>query len=197
MINFKLILFFVCASLNLNAQTYPFQDVNLMEDERIKNLISLMTLDKKITCLSTRIALPRLGVKGTRTIEGLHGLAYSGPANWAVKGPKASPTTTFPQAYGLAQMWDTELMEKIADWQATEARFIAQNNRFGTGGLVVFAPNADMGRDIRWGRTEECFGEDPFLNGALVTSFVRGLQGNDPAYWKTASLMKHFLANSN
>ena len=156
-----------------------------------------MTLDEKITCLSTRIAVPRLGVKGTRTIEGLHGLAYSGPANWAVKGPKASPTTTFPQAYGLAQTWDTELIQKVADWQATEARFLAQNKRFGTGGLVVFAPNADMGRDIRWGRTEECFGEDPFLNGALVTSFVRGLQGSDPVYWKTASLMKHFLANSN
>ncbi|HBC79906.1 MAG TPA: beta-glucosidase, partial [Bacteroidales bacterium] len=122
---------------------------------------------------------------------------YSGPANWAVKGPKASPTTTFPQAYGLAQTWDPELIQRIADWQATEARFLAQNKKFGTGGLVVFAPNADMGRDIRWGRTEECFGEDPFLNGAIVTAFVKGLQGNDPVYWKTASLMKHFLANSN
>ncbi len=192
-----LILIIILVHLNLIAQNYPFQDTNLKEDERIRNLISLMTLDEKISCLSTRITVPRLGVKGTRTIEGLHGLAYSGPANWAVKGPKASPTTTFPQAYGLAQTWDTELIQKVSDWQATEARFLAQNNRFGTGGLVVFAPNADMGRDIRWGRTEECFGEDPFLNGALVTSFVRGLQGNDPVYWKTASLMKHFLANSN
>ena len=187
----------ILTSQLLTAQNYPFQNISLPEEARIKNLISLMTLDEKITCLSTRIAVPRLGVKGTRTIEGLHGLAYSGPANWAVKGPKASPTTTFPQAYGLAQTWDTELIQKVADWQATEARFLAQNIRFGTGGLVVFAPNADMGRDIRWGRTEECFGEDPFLNGALVTAFVRGLQGSDPVYWKTASLMKHFLANSN
>jgi len=166
-----LILIIIMVHLNLIAQNYPFQDPNLKEDERIRNLISLMTLDEKISCLSTRIAVPRLGVKGTRTIEGLHGLAYSGPANWAVKGPKASPTTTFPQAYGLAQTWDTELIQKVADWQATEARFLVQNNRFGTGGLVVFAPNADMGRDIRWGRTEECFGEDPFLNGALVTEY--------------------------
>jgi beta-glucosidase len=195
--NFKLILFFVCASLNLNAQNYPFQDINLPEETRIRNLISLMTLDEKISCLSTRIAVPRLGVKGTRTIEGLHGLAYSGPANWAVKGPKASPTTTFPQAIGLAQMWDTDLLEKIADWQSTEARFLAQNSKFGTGGLIVFAPNADMGRDIRWGRTEECYGEDPFLNASLVTAFVKGLQGDDTRYWKSASLMKHFLANSN
>jgi beta-glucosidase len=195
----RLVVFLLLTGLYvvLKAQDYPFQDVSLSEDARIRNLISLMNLDEKLSCLSTRIAVPRLGVKGTRTIEGLHGLAYSGPANWAVKGPKASPTTTFPQAYGLAQMWDTELIRRIADWQATEARFLAQNKKFGTGGLVVFAPNADMGRDIRWGRTEECFGEDPFLNGATVTAFVRGLQGSDPVYWKTASLMKHFLANSN
>jgi beta-glucosidase len=193
----KFILFFICVSLNLTAQNYPFQDVKLSDDERIKNLISLMTLDEKITCLSTRIAIPRLGVRGTHTIEGLHGLAYSGPANWAVKGPKASPTTTFPQAIGLAEMWDPELLQKIADWQATEARFLAQNQKFGTAGLIVFAPNADLGRDIRWGRTEECYGEDPFLNGTMVTAYVKGLQGNNADYWKSASLMKHFLANSN
>ncbi|MBS1232066.1 MAG: beta-glucosidase, partial [Bacteroidetes bacterium] len=192
-----LILIVVLVNLKLSAQDYPFRDVKLSEDTRIRNLISLMTLDEKIGCLSTRIAVPRLGIKGTRTIEGLHGLAYSGPANWAVKGPKASPTTTFPQAIGLAQMWDPELLQKIADWQATEARYLAQNPGFGTAGLIVFAPNADMGRDIRWGRTEECYGEDPFLNATLVTAYVRGLQGNNTSYWKTASLMKHFLANSN
>ena len=189
--------FLVYIFLITSAQTHPFQDRKRSEDERIRNLISLMTPDEKLQCLSTRISVPRLGVKGTRTIEGLHGLAYSGPANWAMKGPKASPTTTFPQAIGLAQMWDTEMMKKIADWQATEARYLAQNTKFGVSGLVVFAPNADIGRDIRWGRTEECFGEDPFLNAAMVTSFVRGLQGDHPVYWKTASLMKHFLANSN
>lgn len=191
------ILFLVYFFFNSGAQTHPFQDRNLPEDQRIRNLISLMTLDEKLQCLSTRISVPRLGVQGTRTIEGLHGLAYSGPANWAVKGPKASPTTTFPQAIGLAQMWDPGMMKKVADWQATEARYLAQNKRFGVSGLVVFAPNADMGRDIRWGRTEECFGEDPFLNGTMVAAFVNGLQGDNPVYWKTASLMKHFLANSN
>jgi beta-glucosidase len=184
-------------SLHSNAQSYPFQNTKLPEDERIKNLISLMTLDEKINCLSTFISVPRLGVKGTHTVEGLHGLAYSGPANWAVKGKKASPTTTFPQAIGLAEMWDPDLLQKVADWEATESRYLAQNKNFGTAGLIVFAPNADMGRDIRWGRTEECYGEDPFLTGALVSAYVKGLQGNNPVYWKTASLMKHFLANSN
>ncbi len=191
------ILFLFSLWLSVSSQEYPFQDTRLSEDERIRNLLSLMTTDEKMSCLSTRIAVPRLGVKGTRTVEGLHGLAYSGPANWAVKGPKASPTTTFPQAIGLAQTWDPGLLQQVADWEATEARYLAQNAKFGISGLVVFAPNADMGRDIRWGRTEECFGEDPFLNGSLVTAYVKGLQGDDPVYWKTASLMKHFLANSN
>jgi beta-glucosidase len=187
----------ILLSLLSNAQSYPFRNKQLTEDERIKNLISLMTIDEKINCLSTFISVPRLGVKGTHTVEGLHGLAYSGPANWAVKGKKASPTTTFPQAIGLAEMWDPDMMQQVADWEATESRYLAQNKNFGTAGLIVFAPNADMGRDIRWGRTEECYGEDPFLTGALVTAYVKGLQGKDPVYWKTASLMKHFLANSN
>ncbi len=200
LMNMKKLLCFLVIILTVKSvfpQSYPFQDVNLPEDERIKNLISLMTMDEKIICLSTRLGIPRLGVKGTHTIEGLHGLAYSGPANWAVKGPKASRTTTFPQSIGLAESWDPGLLQKVADWEATECRYLAQTPRFGTAGLIVFAPNADMGRDIRWGRTEECYGEDPFLNGKLVAAYVKGLQGNDPIYWKTASLMKHFLANSN
>jgi beta-glucosidase len=194
-INF--LVFLILVNLVTSAQSYPFQDTRLNEQERIDNLISLMTPDEKINCLSPRLSVPRLGIKGTHTVEGLHGLAYSGPANWAVKGAKASPTTTFPQAIGLAEMWDPDLLKQVADWEATEARYLAQNKKFGIAGLVVFAPNADMGRDIRWGRTEECYGEDPFLTGALVTAFVKGLQGDDPVYWKTASLMKHFLANSN
>jgi beta-glucosidase len=192
-----LILFFVLMHFITSAQNYPFQDVRLSEDERIKNLISLMTPEEKINCFSPRLTIPRLGIKGARTVEGLHGLAYSGPANWAVKGPKASPTTTFPQAIGLAEMWDPELIQKVADWEATESRYLAQNKNFGISGLIVFAPNADLGRDIRWGRTEECYGEDAFLNATLVTAYVKGLQGNNPVFWKTASLMKHFLANSN
>jgi beta-glucosidase len=195
----KIILIFSLTYMHLfvHAQNYPFQNTTLSADERIRNLISLMTTDEKINCLSTRISVPRLGLKGTHTVEGLHGLAYSGPANWAVKGAKSSPTTTFPQSIGLAEMWDPEMIQQVADWEATESRFLAQNKNFGVAGLIVFAPNADLGRDIRWGRTEECYGEDPFLTGTLVTAFVRGLQGNNPVYWKTASLMKHFLANSN
>ena len=180
------------------AQEYPFQDASLPEEERLDNLISLMTLEEKIAHLSPRLpGIPRLGVEGTRTMEGLHGLALSGPANWAVKGEGAAPTTTFPQSIGLAQTWDPVLLTEVAAWEAYETRYLAQNENYKSAGLIVFAPNADLGRDIRWGRTEECYGEDAFLAGSLVAAYVRGLQGDDPRYWKTASLMKHFLANSN
>jgi beta-glucosidase len=180
------------------SQTYPFQNTDLSDDERLDNLISLMTLEEKIDHLSPLLpGIPRLGVKGTRIVEGLHGLALSGPANWAVRGKGEAPTTTFPQAIGLAQMWDPELQEQIAAWEAYETRYLTQNPNYASAGLIVLAPNADLGRDIRWGRTEECYGEDAYLASVLTAAYVRGLQGNDSRYWKTASLMKHFLANSN
>ncbi len=182
----------------ISTQNHPFQNTKLSDDERLDNLISLMTADEKLNHLSPMLpGIPRLGVQGTRTVEGLHGLALSGPANWAVKGKGEAPTTTFPQAIGLAQMWDPALQEQLAAWQAYETRYLTQNRDYGSAGLIVFAPNADLGRDIRWGRTEECYGEDAFLGAALTVAYVKGLQGSHPKYWKTASLMKHFLANSN
>jgi len=179
------------------AQPYPFNDIRLGDEKRLDNLISLMTLDEKIMCLSARPSVPRLDIKGTRIIEGLHGLALSGPANWAVRGTGASVTTTFPQAYGMAQMWDPELLRRAAALEAEEARWLTQNPAYASAGLIVLAPNADLGRDVRWGRTEECYGEDAFLTARLTIACVKGLQGDNPKYWKTASLMKHFLANSN
>jgi beta-glucosidase len=191
-------LIFGIVPFTIIGQSISFQDTNLSDDQRLDNLISLMTLEEKIDHLSPMMpGIPRLGVKGTRIVEGLHGLALSGPANWAVKGKGEAPTTTFPQAVGLAQMWDPNLQEQIAAWEAYETRYLTQNSDYGSAGLIVLAPNADLGRDIRWGRTEECYGEDAFLAAALTVAYVKGLQGDNPKYWKTASLMKHFLANSN
>ena len=194
---FALLLIISLTCTGLEAQTYDFRDIRLDDEKRLDNLISIMTLDEKINCLSTRPSIPRLGIKGTRLVEGLHGLALSGPANWAVRGKGESATTTFPQAIGLAQTWDPELLERVAALEAEECRWLTQNPRYASAGLIVLAPNADLGRDVRWGRTEECYGEDAFLTSRLVVAFVKGLQGDHPKYWKTASLMKHFLANSN
>ena len=88
-------------------------------------------------------------------------------------------------------------MKKIASLEGYEARYYYQNPVFDRGGVVVRAPNADLSRDPRWGRTEESYGEDPFLVGTLTVAFVQGLQGPDPKHWQSASLMKHFMANEN
>ena len=179
-----------------SAQTqYPFQDTKLPVEKRIDNIISLLTLDEKINCLSTNPSVPRLGIKASVQVEGLHGLALGVPGNWGRRTP--IPTTTFPQSIGMAETWDPDLIKQAANIEGYEARYVFQSDNYKRGGLVIRAPNADLGRDPRWGRTEECYGEDAFFNGTMVAAYVKGLQGDDPNYWQAASLMKHFLANSN
>lgn len=173
----------------------PFQNPDLPVEQRIDDLIARLTLEEKIDCMAMQAAVPRLGVKGSRHIEGYHGVAQGGPSNWGQRNP--TPTTQFPQAYGLGETWDPDLVRQVAAQEAEEARYLFQSAKYNRSGLIVRAPNADLARDPRWGRTEESFGEDPFHVGTLAVAFVRGLQGDDPRYLKTASLVKHFLANSN
>ena len=177
---------------------YPFQNPALPVEARIDDLLSRMTLAEKIAALSPDASVPRLGVRGSGNTEGLHGVARGGPSNWGQRDPH--PTTQFPQAVGMGETWDTALVRRMGEVESYEARYLFQNPRYnqrGVGGIIVWGPNADLARDIRWGRTEESFGEDPFLDGTLVAAEVKGLQGDDPKYWRAASLMKHFLANSN
>jgi len=154
-----------------------------------------MTIDEKISCLGTNPSVPRLGVKGSSHVEGIHGLAQGGPGGWG--RPKVVPSTTFPQGIGLGETWDTDLIRRAAEVEGYEARYVFQSSKYKQGGIVIRSPNADLGRDPRWGRTEECYGEDAYFNGEMVVAFVKGLQGDDPKYWRSAALMKHFLANSN
>ena len=184
---------------------YPFQNPNLSMEERVTNIISLLTPEEKVDVLGANYylgarngpppSLTRLGIRGYNQGEGLHGLARG-----RADSPNAIPTTTFIQAIGLGETWDPAILQKAAAVEGYEARWLNQTERYKRGGsvsLIIRAPNADLGRDIRWGRTEECYGEDAYLNGTLTAAFVRGLQGNDPKYWQTAALLKHFLANSN
>jgi beta-glucosidase len=174
---------------------YIFQNPDLPPDQRIDNLLSLMTLDEKIACLGTNPSVPRLGIKASGHVEGIHGLTQGGPGKWG--RPKTIPTTTFSQGIGLGETWDPELLRRVAEVESYEARYVFQSSKYRQGGLVIRSPNADLGRDPRWGRTEECYGEDAYFNGTMVVAFVKGLQGDDPKYWRSAALMKHFLANSN
>jgi beta-glucosidase len=176
-------------------EPYPFQNPNLPIEDRVTNIISLMTLREKIAFLSSRPSVPRLGIRGSSQVEGLHGLQNSGTGGAGRRGNV--PATTFPQAIGMAETWDPDALHEAAAIEGYEARYVFQNPKYNRGGLVVRAPNADLGRDPRWGRTEECYGEDPFFNGTMAVAFIHGLQGDDPRYWQTASLLKHFFANSN
>ena len=171
---------------------YPFMDPKLPIEQRISNILSLMTLDEKIACLGATTAVPRLGIPNTGLTEGLHGLVRKGYGQM-----KEVPTTQFALAVGMAQSWDTELIRRAGALEGYEARFLTQNEKYRTPALVVWAPNADLARDPRWGRTEESYGEDPYLNGSMAAAFIKGLQGDDPKYWQAASLLKHFMANSN
>lgn len=192
-----LITLLITGPVSAIAQTnqFPFQNPALPLEDRVDNVISLMTLQEKIAFLSSNPRVPRLGIRGSSQVEGLHGLQNS--RTGGADRPGNVPATTFPQAIGMAETWDPGTLHQAAAIEGYEARYVFQNPKYSRGGLVVRAPNADLGRDPRWGRTEECYGEDPFFNGTMATAFIHGLQGNDPRYWQTASLLKHFFANSN
>ncbi|GGA78256.1 glycosyl hydrolase [Edaphobacter acidisoli] len=173
-----------------------------------------MTLQEKIDFLGKTLNVPRLGIHASGAelsppgsnaqFEGLHGVTVGGPGNWGRKSPGGEgkwggvstiPTTQFPQSVGLGETWDPLLIEQAAAEEGREARYIFQS--VDRGGLIIRAPNADLARDPRWGRSEESYGEDPFFDGTMAAAFVRGLQGSDTHYWQAASLVKHFMANSN
>jgi beta-glucosidase len=171
----------------------PFRDSALPTEKRIDNLLSLMTLDEKINCLGTRTGVPRLGVPNFGSSEGIHGVVQRGG-----RPERAAITTTqFPQPPGMGESWDPDLVRQAGSVEGYEARFITQTEKYNRQMLMLWGPQADLARDPRWGRSEEVYGEDPFFNGTMVVAFTKGLQGDDPKYWQSAALLKHFLANSN
>ena len=186
-------LLFVCLPV-MSQDNVIYSNPSAPVEARITDLLARMTLEEKIDALGTNPTVPRLGVVGTGHVEGLHGLALGGPGGWEGRNQTVIPTTQFPQARGLGQTWDPELLRQAAAIEAYDTRYAF--GKYHRGGLVVRAPNADLSRDPRWGRSEESYGEDPFQTGTMATAFTRGLQG-DETYWMTASLLKHFLANSN
>ena len=171
-----------------------FNDPAINEEQRLDDLIARMTLDEKVDVLGNNTQVPRLGIQASGSVEGLHGIVLGGPTY----GDRANtPTTGFPQAYGLGETWDTDLLHRVATYISTENRYLFQNAKYRKSGLIMWTPNVDLGRDPRWGRTEECYGEDAFLTSRLAVAFIKGIQGDHPKYWRNASLMKHFLSNSN
>jgi len=157
---------------------------------KARELVGKMTIEEKASQLSYQSpAIKRLGIPAYNWWnEGLHGVARAGTA------------TSFPQAIGLAAMFDEELLNKIADVIATEGRAkynesIKHADRDIYKGLTFWSPNVNIFRDPRWGRGHETYGEDPFLSSKLGAAFIKGLQGEGEVM-KCAACAKHFAVHS-
>lgn len=168
-----------------------YKDSNLPIEERVEDLLSKMTLGEKITqMLFNSPAIERLDIPEYNWWnEGLHGVARAGVA------------TVFPQAIGLAAMFDESFMEKVADAISDEARAkYNEHSKLGDRGiykgLTYWSPNINIFRDPRWGRGHETYGEDPYLTSRMGIAFVKGLQGNDTKYRKLDATVKHFAVHS-
>ena len=170
---------------------FPFHDPDLPLAARIDDLISRFTLLEKISqLLHESSAVERLGVPAYNWwSEACHGVGRNGRA------------TVFPQVIGLGATWNRVLVQRVASTISDEARAkhhaaVAAGRRGQYQGLTFWTPNINIFRDPRWGRGQETFGEDPFLTGELGVAMVRGLQGDDPRYLKTAACAKHFAVHS-
>ncbi|HEY0807566.1 MAG TPA: glycoside hydrolase family 3 C-terminal domain-containing protein, partial [Pseudonocardiaceae bacterium] len=162
-------------------------------------------------------AIPRLGVQQyTYWSEGQHGLNRLG-ADTAAGGQGAVDNvkaTSFPTNFASSMSWDPALVYQETTAISDEARGFLDKSLFGTGqnnlgpsasdygSLTFWAPTVNIDRDPRWGRTDEAFGEDPFLLGQMAGAFVNGYQGNTMTgtpmtpYLKVASTAKHYAMNN-
>ena len=194
---FSVLLVLITTALNFNANaqqsaySFPFRNPSLSLEERVNDLVSRMTLQEKADqMLYTAPAIPRLGVPAyTWWNEALHGVARAGYA------------TVFPQSITIANSWDEGLMFNVANAISDEARakYHEFQRRGKTGiyeGLTFWSPNINIFRDPRWGRGHETYGEDPFFTGRMGYEFVRGMQGDDPKYFKTIATAKHYAVHS-
>jgi len=171
----------------------PAFDHTLPLETRVSDLISRMRPEEKLGFLPARQkAVPRLGVDAYNVGgEGAHGLLVR-------RGYEQRPSgesTVFPQPIGLSCTWDKDLMRRVGTVIGDEARVWYKKDG-GSHWLTLWFPTIDMERDPRWGRTEEAYGEDPFLAGQLAAALIRGVRGDDPYYVKATCAPKHFFGNN-
>ena len=182
----------VACAMHSGAQTLPYQNPELTAHERAVDLCSRMTLEEKATVMMDKSkAIPRLGIpEFAWWSEALHGVGRNGVS------------TVFPSCIGMAASFDDSLLERIYTAVSDEAR--AKNTvQRRTGrvatyqGLSFWTPNINIFRDPRWGRGQETYGEDPYMNSRMGLAVVRGLQGPaDGKYMKLYACAKHFAVHS-
>tara|TARA_R110002096_G_scaffold436083_1_gene667045 strand:+ start:424 stop:3105 length:2682 start_codon:yes stop_codon:yes gene_type:complete len=175
----------------LASPTFKFKNPSLSVQERVKDLISQMTLQEKVSQMRydapgiERLGLPRYNWWN----ECLHGVARAGEA------------TVFPQGIGMGATWNPPLVFEMGTAVSDEARakhhkFIKEDKRGIYQGLTFWTPNINIFRDPRWGRGQETYGEDPYLTSRIGVNYIKGLQGDDPKYLKVVATAKHFAVHS-
>jgi beta-glucosidase len=216
-IRLALALVIMCA-VNFQSPPPTYRNPHLPIDERVADLLKRMTLEEKVaqlTCLWPRGRdIPPDAMK--------HGIGqvarqqeHKGPRESAVfansvqkylventrlgipaifhdeilHGHMAQGSTSFPQPIALASSWDLDLINKVFTAGALESR--------SRGGHQVLGPNLDLGRDPRWGRTEETYGEDPYLVSRMGVAVIKALQGAGPTVdnQHVIATAKHFAAH--
>ncbi|MGW5567140.1 glycoside hydrolase family 3 C-terminal domain-containing protein, partial [Streptomyces tendae] len=201
-----------------SAATPIYRNTGYTFEERAADLVSRMTLEQKVRQLITNDApaIPGLGVQGyTYWSEALHGIQSLGNSKNAgddTAWPVAA--TGFPTSLATSMAWDPELLYQEGSAVSDEARGFLDKSLFGNrrnnlgdsadnyGALTYFAPTVNNDRDPLWGRHDESFGEDPYLQGKLGAQFVNGFQGQKPdgtslnGYLKAAATAKHYALNN-
>ncbi len=160
-----------------------YRDPDRPLDQRVRDLLGRLTLAEKASLLGDKApAIERLGIpKYDAWNEALHGVAWR------------DGVSVFPQAIGLASTWNTDLVHRVATAISTEARALYNQGAFG---LTLWTPVINIARDPRWGRTQEGYGEDPFLVSAMAVAYVKGIQGDDPFYLRAVATPKHYALNN-
>ncbi|CAH9077547.1 unnamed protein product [Cuscuta europaea] len=189
---------FSCDGSDPHTKSFRFCRTDLSISDRVKDLVSQLTLDEKIAQLvSSAPAIPRIGVPAFEWwSEALHGVSGFG------KGISFDGTiksaTSFPQVILTAASFDEYLWYRIGKAIGKEAR--ALYNAGQTTGLTFWAPNINIFRDPRWGRGQETPGEDPEVTGKYAVAYVRGVQGDSfdgkvaADYLQASACCKHFAA---
>ena len=201
----KKILFLLLAGLAVTTASaqykYPYQNPKLSYQERVENLLSLLTPEEKVGLMMNKsISIDRLGIPSYNWwSEACHGVRQGG-------------YTVYPQPIGMAAAFNAQLVYDVFSQVSDEAR--ANWNRTdhndpklfnvpmgvtyypGNPELTFWCPNVNIFRDPRWGRGQETCGEDPYLNAVLGVQTVLGMQGNDSHYFKTHACAKHYAVHS-
>lgn len=169
---------------------FSFLDTSLSFDERARALLEELTLEEKLSLIHTKMAeVPRLGIKAFGIgAEVARGLVCRGDSFGEL------PTTVFPEPFGMAAMFDTNIMRAIGEVTGNETRIY---NAEGKSSLCVWGPTVDLERDPRWGRNEEAYGEDPYLAGTMAAAFCKGMYGVNEKYARVIPTLKHFYANNH